>query len=1475
MPHHSKLFSALHRSVVGCGLIVLMAFSASASDWPAFRHDARRSAISPDRLGFPQTVVWHFKPRLPPQPAFADPLAHPSGIDFAYIRDHSEPVLLEFDHAFHPVVAGGRVFFGSSTDDTVRCLSLATGEQQWLFVTGGPVRFAPHVVGDRLLVASDDGYVYCLTAASGELVWQFRAAPSPRQLVGNGRMISRWPLRTGLLELDNTVYVTAGMWPAEGIFIYALDAITGDLKWINDTSGTLNQPTANSGAYTISGVAPTGYLLAGKGALVVPTGRSIPASFSLQDGLLLASVAPSYQNRKGGPATCIDPHGSVIFGYPRERLTGTAYSVHRAYRLPMMQPFSDIRADRVIVDDKTYVTVNDLIRCYKTDSRYRKVTVQWQEQCPSKHVHCMAMSANALLLGIDDCVTARDRETGEILWQRDDLDGYVQSIAVADGQLLVATDAGSIYCFADNASPSTARKAAITPNSLGTLPSELRKVLLERRIHRGLALVIGEHDTTLAAQLAENTQLQVVLLLDDADAVMDARRDLVQRMRADRGHVSVQHHLLLHALPFADYAFNLITATNEETSKRWAELRRVLRPAGGILYIQNATASVEEQVRSADQATDGATGRTRRVGKALTYVQGKLPGALDWDSENILDERVKWPLELLWFGAPGSKRTGSGSRPPVTAGGRNLVIGKNHLIALDAYNGTELWSRTLPYLYRNIGRLKNAPGPITPWLTQSISADDDHTYLNFGHVVYTLDAASGEQLAIHGEFPVGQRFSLQDQPRFTLDQYQKPDERGSASESTKVETPAGQIELCEINDGECLTVKLQLNSTVQLTDKVYWELFFDVRPPERRTNLYERGIFQLLAKPTLGRVDVGIGPAHPKLSVTVKDDGRQMLLTIPLQHLAELGNTTLDDFSFAAALNHQPNAEQEAMAGGRGYLRWEVHADPFAYAFNNGWARIVRNAQEPVAPIVQLPAVDELPAQALRSGKIGGIGKRAGTVVNVERNRQNPLSLETGGFEYNRGKGCGRPVSSVGLHVLRSGTLAFYDLDDDSGMRYFGGVRPSCTVSAVPAQGLVFAAEGSSGCSCNYNFKTTLALAPAARQRHEDWAVFTAPLSPAALLQTGRFNLGAPGDRRDNDGGLWLQFPRAPTRSDRTMAVPFELFGTNLEAYRVNADRVPIASTDRPWLYASGMEGIEGIRLRLFMSDQEGVVVFPDDAPQLDAVLEEKAWERRYGVAAGKGSSMFLFHDKTALYVGYEIVPPLDRRGKRQPWVTKGMLPHKARFTYDEIADDRFIWQEDSLEFLVSDVSLKTVLHFGVGVTGGRYDGLWSAEKKSEDAAYSARWAGAIDVTADIAVAEISLPWKTLSAAGLDLENLVIRPRSKQPVTRQPHITHGFRPVLLQSVDPKAKRYRVSLHFAELGDVAAGERVFDIQLQGVTVLSAFDPVVAAGGPNRAVVRVFEGIRVGRALDIRFIHRSRTLPAAHMPILAAVEVLVDK
>lgn len=1509
-----KLLACAVAVTIGSGPLATHTF---ASDWPSFRHDERRSAVSTDHVTFPLAIAWHRSASRPPQPAFADPVKHPTNFDFAYARDGAEPVLVDFDHAFHPVAADGHVFFGSSADDSVRCLSLETGRQKWVYVTNGPVRFAPHVVGDRVFVASDDGFVYCLTAADGKVVWQFQAAPSSRQLVGNGRMISRWPLRTGVLVVDDTAYVTAGMWPAEGVFVYALDAATGDVRWVNDTSGTLNQA---SNAYAISGVAPTGYLLAGKQALVVPTGRSVPATYSREDGRLLASTPPSYQNRRGGPVVCIDRHGSVIFGYPRERMTSRDYSVHYVYRLPNLTQYGTMRADRIVAADRSFVTTNDLVRCYDVNASYTKTKVDWQHPCPSRSVRCLTLSANALLMGIDNRIVARDRKTGDVVWDHGGLDGYVQSIAVADERLLVATDSGSIYCFATGAgdastgrtvpvvdevtSPSahglvTAAHGLVTSsttdvaNSGNSLSPALKHVLGEGRVNRGLALVIGQRDTKLAAALAASTKLEVVLLLDDIEAVGHAKLALLDAHSANTGHVSVQHHDASKLLPFADFAFNVIHATGDVAAARAAELHRVLRPAGGMLCIKDRG----ESFQFADAKQLAAWQLTpRSVGGSLVLRRGKLPGALDWDSESKRDERVKWPLELLWFGEPGSKRTGGGSRPPIAAGGRNFVIGKNHLIALDAYNGTELWARTMPYFYRNLGRLRNAPGPIRGWLTDSVNADDDHVWLNFGHVVYTLDAATGEQLAVHGELPTRRTFELTDAGlEFAFDHYQKPDLRGLKSTKTKVDTPAGAIDVRIENDkqnNKQLLIKLQLAAGAVIDERLYWELFLDVRPPAQRANLYEPGVFHVLVRPASGRVEHGTGDVHP--NVTVRDaragsqpeaiEGqRTMTVAIPIAELEKLRGGKLKDFCFAAALNHPAQPEQKVMAGNRGYVRWELHADHFATAFNNGWARIVVDPAHEVAE-QQLPAITDLPEVALQTGRIGGIGQRAGSIVKLGRTRTTPMSLEVCDFEFNRGKGCGTLVLSDSLQVLRSGTLAFYDMNDDSGMRYFGGVRPACTISAIPAQGLVFAVEGSSGCSCNYNFKTTVALAPAKQRKHEDWAVFTAPLSPGAQLQTGRFNLGAPGDRRDDQGDLWLQFPRAPTYSSRVLAhvartvpVPVDLTGSQLKPYRVNADRVAIANTDRPWLYASGHEGIEGVQLKLFMSDKEGIVVFPGEAPKLDASLEPGAWERRYAVPASTGSSLFLSHDQDALFVGYEVVPPTDRRGKQLPWtIREGReLPYSTAFEFNHRADDAAVWEENSLEFLISDTSLKTILHLGMGVTGGRYDGVWSSSSKQEDAAATLAWAGALNVTPQKAIAEFAVPWQTLENAGLDTNNLVIRPRTRGALMRQPHISHGFRPIIVQTNQPITKSYQVTLHFAELSDIQPGDRVFDIEIQGKVVTSAFDPIAAAGGRNRAIVLTFKNTPAARALDIRFKRHGSDESRSLAPILSAVEVVVER
>jgi outer membrane protein assembly factor BamB len=163
---------------------------------------------------------------------------------------------LDFDYAFQPVLSEGRVYFGSSSDDMVRALDAATGALVWRFVAGGPIRLAPSVAGGRVFVASDDGWITCLDAGTGTVRWRFHAAQEGRKYIGNGRMISRWPCRTSVLPVGDTVYCTAGMWPTEGIYVYALDAATGMERWGNDSSGSLYVDLPHPVANGFSGVAP-------------------------------------------------------------------------------------------------------------------------------------------------------------------------------------------------------------------------------------------------------------------------------------------------------------------------------------------------------------------------------------------------------------------------------------------------------------------------------------------------------------------------------------------------------------------------------------------------------------------------------------------------------------------------------------------------------------------------------------------------------------------------------------------------------------------------------------------------------------------------------------------------------------------------------------------------------------------------------------------------------------------------------------------------------------------------------------------------------------------------------------------------------------------------------------------------------------------------------------------------------------------
>jgi len=67
-------------------------------------------------------------------------------------------------------------------------------------------------------------------------MWKFTGGPSNRKMLMAGRLVSAWRISTRPVVHDGRVHVTAGTFPMMGVYIYALDAATGQVLWVNDNS---------------------------------------------------------------------------------------------------------------------------------------------------------------------------------------------------------------------------------------------------------------------------------------------------------------------------------------------------------------------------------------------------------------------------------------------------------------------------------------------------------------------------------------------------------------------------------------------------------------------------------------------------------------------------------------------------------------------------------------------------------------------------------------------------------------------------------------------------------------------------------------------------------------------------------------------------------------------------------------------------------------------------------------------------------------------------------------------------------------------------------------------------------------------------------------------------------------------------------------------------------------------------------------
>jgi outer membrane protein assembly factor BamB len=726
--------------------------SAFGEDWPSYGHDAGRTGSTAESLRLPLHVQWTYRPTHPPAPAW--PL--PAERDYLGRRQHLGDYvnLLDFDHAFHPVIAGGRVVFGSSSEHTLTCLDAATGKAAWTFFTEGPVRMAPTLANGRVYAGSDDGFLYCLDAKTGELVWKRRIAPEDSRLPGNEQMISRWPLRSGVVIRDGLAIVAAGVFPHRlGCFLVAVDAKTGQEAWrlplnqiaqgyLVSTPRTLAVPGGEG--YAQSYDPKTGKLLgkvaAGRGTTGVAIGDLLAWGPGLR-GKSLALVRADATGKAVGSlaALRVAASPSQIFGVTKtkklfakgrasQRLS-QAHAEKKALtaRLAALtkiandkeKPDEEITAAQREMGSVREAMVRADARIVAAGKAAKNAAPAWEGECEETRALIHA-GEHVFVTGRWSVVAYRARN-GEPVW-RGNLEDKAVGMAAAGGRLFVATDKGAIVCFGPDKceKPPTVRQERAElkmPDERRTLCERAVKVMKEGTpFEKGYCLDLGCGDGSLAAAIAKQTGMTVIAVQPDAKKAA-AARDRLRRAGLYGARVVV-HEVPLDKLPYPPFVFNLIvsqrTLTTGELPPDAKAVRRVLRPSGGTLWLgQIGTVSdgLTKEKMTAWLKSGGLAKAvvTDAMGLWAVLRREPIPGGGAWthqyaDPANTAcsdDTALKRPVEMQWYGRPGPRRMfdrHAMAHSPLCFDGHLFTLAEGLLIAQDAYNGTIRWSAELGML---------------------------------------------------------------------------------------------------------------------------------------------------------------------------------------------------------------------------------------------------------------------------------------------------------------------------------------------------------------------------------------------------------------------------------------------------------------------------------------------------------------------------------------------------------------------------------------------------------------------------------------------------------------------------------------------------------------------------------------------------------------------------------------------------------
>jgi len=656
--------------------------AAFAADWPTWRCDPQRTGATGDNLPDDPELLWEIR---------LDPIRQAWPFDSR----------MAFDASYEPVAAGGVMLVASPNDDSVTAFNTTNGGILWKFFAEAPVRHAPTIDGNQALVGSDDGYLYCLDVKTGKVLWKFHGAVDrpTRRLLGNGRLISRWPVRGGAVVDSGRVYFACGMWPTEGVFIHCLDAKTGRVIWTNDKTGLISDVRIDHNKLADAGLAPQGYLAISGDRLLVPNGRSMPAALDTRTGELLwyvqgyrhgdwkIAASPKYvlvgdegvldmetgreagsrwhereaadNSRRGGPEHFEGPisrykfvpgcgansalQGNMVFSFT----DGAFYAYNLA--APKMSLY-----DEKVWGQDVKVGRWDPLEQWKLETPLPKSGGDGLVvSTPRQLIGVAGPSVVAINSPVED-------HAASIAWTRD-VGGKATSLLVADSKLFVVTEEGRILCFGAGEPPTAAATTAPSPIEPTAAAVSRAKSLLQASAARpgSYCVVLGLADGSLIDAMLTVSDLKIIAI--DAD---ETRIDGLRRRYAQAGFYGQRVHLLAaepdtKSLPplMADMVVSESLDAAALVEKFPAgDLYRLLRPYGGALCLEAAaveattTWAAADSLESAELQVADGSGVLRR--------KGALPGSDEWTHESgnaqrtyySRDTLARTPLGILWWG---------------------------------------------------------------------------------------------------------------------------------------------------------------------------------------------------------------------------------------------------------------------------------------------------------------------------------------------------------------------------------------------------------------------------------------------------------------------------------------------------------------------------------------------------------------------------------------------------------------------------------------------------------------------------------------------------------------------------------------------------------------------------------------------------------------------------------------------------------